>query len=358
MMTSAQACAALRLVYRRAALATLTSRSMVGTMILSAIAMLVSPTPIAYPAPVADPIPRPAVEAILTEFATHPLVAIGEAHRNQQVHDFIVTLVSHPRFAQVVDDVVVEFGATRHQATIDRFVSGETVPVQDLRAVWRDTVNILVWDAPVYERFFRTIRAINERNHGHQLRVLLADPPIDWDHAQHDDWERFASVRDDFAAALIEREVLSKGRRALLIFGSGHVMRDPAYSAVSGRGPNLAELIEARHTGSMVLVWSHMAGWKARELDSRLATWRSPSLARLKGTWLGASAVGPSGTPSLENLADSFLYLGPTRRLTLSTPPATLYDPVYLRELLRRDQIQGGFNATELEQLQKGRLKN
>lgn len=327
--------------------------------LLCAGALFVSALVVVHSTPESDPIPKPAVEAILGEFGRHPLVAIGEAHRNQQVHDFIVTLVSDPRFSQVVDDVVVEFGTSRHQNIIDRYVAGEMVPPQELRLVWRDTVNILVWDAPVYQRFFQTIRTVNRRSQGRRLRVWLADPPVDWDHIRHDDWERVASRRDEYAAALVEREVLSKGHHALLIFGSGHVSRDAAYGAVAGRKPNLAESLAARHAGSILLIWAHMAGWGASKLDPRLSTWRQPALATLKGTWLGASAVGPPGTPTLEQLADSFLYLRPTRLLTTSTPSETLYhDPSYLRELLRRDQIQGGFNAKELDHLRRKYLKN
>src|SRR4051794_15007554 len=117
-----------------------------------------------------DPIPRPAVEEILREFRVRPLVAIGEGHRNQQVHDFVVRLVTDTRFSQVVDDIVVEFGTARHQDIIDRYIAGDSVPPSELRRVWRDTVNILVWDAPVYERFFRTVRTVNQRNQKHRLR--------------------------------------------------------------------------------------------------------------------------------------------------------------------------------------------
>jgi hypothetical protein len=311
---------------------------------------------------VADPIPAPAVESILRAFDTHPLVAIGESHRNQQVHDFIVGLVSDPRFAEKVDDIVVEFGSADHQNIIDRFTEGQSIPLSELRRVWRDTVNILVWDAPVYERFFRSVRAINQRHRDRRLRVLLADPPLEWSSIGHEGWERIAGTRDLYAAALVEREVLATHRRALLIFGSGHVTRDSAYDAYGhapDRKPNLAELLATDHPKSMLLIWAHMAGWATTVVDPRLATWPKPAMALLKGTWLGAINVGPSGqSPTLEQLADAFLYLGSTRRLTISKPAPQLYsDGEYLRELLRRDQIQGGFNASELEQLRKRFLK-
>ena len=127
-----------------------------------------------------DPRPQPAVSAFIRAFDTYPLVAIGENHRNQQVHDFIVSLVTDRRFSEKVDDVVVEFGSARYRDVIDRYTAGDAVPLRELRKVWRDTVNILVWDAPVYERFFRAVRTINQQHPRRQLRVLLADPPIDW----------------------------------------------------------------------------------------------------------------------------------------------------------------------------------
>jgi hypothetical protein len=312
--------------------------------------------------PAGDAAPRPAVDFILHAFDECPLVSIGEQHRNQQVHDFIVALVSDPRFVEKVDDIVVEFGAAEHQAVIDRFVDGQSVPLSELRRVWRDTVNILVWDAPVYERFFRTVRAINQRQRGRRLRVLLADPALDWSSIRRVDWERIARMRDQHAASLVEREVLARGRRALLIFGSGHVTRDTAFDAYGparDRQPNLAELLAGAHPGSILLIWAHVPGWMTNAVDPRLASWTKPAIAPLKGTWLGAINVGPPGqSPTLEQLADGFLYLGATRSQTISRPASDLYrDPVYFRELLRRDQIQGGLNANELEKLRKGHVR-
>src|SRR5206468_1767683 len=129
----------------------------------------------------AEPIPRPALDAIVGAFQQYSLVALGEQHRNQQIHDFIVTLLRDPRFLPQSGDVVVEFGNVRYQSVIDRYTSGDVVAPADLARVWRDTVNILVWDAPVYARLFDTVRAVNRgRPVERRLRVLLADPPIDW----------------------------------------------------------------------------------------------------------------------------------------------------------------------------------
>ena len=314
------------------------------------------------PSTPADPRPQFAIAAIVDAFDKHPLVGLGESHRNQQVHDFIVALVRDPGFLHKVDDIVVEFGSARYQDVMDRYVAGEPVSSDDLRRVWRDTVNILVWDAPVYQRFFETVRAVNRtRPPGSRLRVLLADPPLDWTAIQsREEWERVAATRDEHAAEIVEREVLGKKHRALLIFGSGHLTRD---TAAYGTSPdrqhplNVAEILAGRHPGTILLIWSHTPGWMTSRLDSRLASWSKPSFALLNGTWLGASSVGPRGqSPTLEQLADAFLYLGPTKQQTDSEPSPTIYrDPDYMRELVRRNAIQGGFNTSELERLGKSK---
>ena len=312
-----------------------------------------------------EPVVRPGVAAVAEAFADYHLVALGEAHRNQQIHDFIVMLVRDRRLLPSGGDIVVEFGNARYQAVMDRYIAGDPVATVDVEQVWRDAMNILVWDAPVYARFFATVRSVNQtRPAPTRLRVLLADPPIDWS-TIHDQasWERFVDIRDTHAADVIEREVLAKGHRALLIFGGGHVEREKAFDAFGPpkhpRLANLAELLEAHHPGATLLVWPHMAGWMTSELDPRLARWPRPALARLKGTWLGAAHVGPPlGTPRLEDLADAFLYLGPTTSLTNSKPSPEIYrDTAYLRELLRRNAIQGGANTAELEGLAAMYLK-
>jgi hypothetical protein len=146
---------------------------------------------------------REEVNAILDAFQEHDIIALAEGeHRNQQSASFRLALIRDPRFPAVVNDVVVESGSARYQDTIDRFVRGETVSDADLRHVWQDTTqSSATWDVPLYEEFFRAVRQLNgalprER----QLRVLLGDPPVDWDRIRtREDWIGLPS-RDAFAA--------------------------------------------------------------------------------------------------------------------------------------------------------------
>lgn len=306
-----------------------------------------------------EPLPRAAVPAILNSFERYPIVALGEEHRNQQIHDFIVSLVNTSDFPNHVNDIVVEFGAARYQDLVDRYIAGEAIPLDQLCHVWRDTVNILVWDAPVYQRFFETVRAVNQRiPERKRLRVLLADPIFDWRQVQsNQEWERLAVQRDSHALAVVEKEVLEKGRRALLVFGTGHVMRERAYYSHgrnSQKRPNLTDLLDRIHPGTVFAIWPHTGSWgEISAADGRLASWPAPSLALLKGTWLGRAGVGePGKRPRMQELADALLYLGSAKLQTESRPSDAVYaDPIYLGELLRRDRIQGEHNKSELQRI-------
>ena len=170
------------------------------------------------------------IGAIVEAFRAHSIVAIGnvEFRGNEQCQAFHRSLVRDPRFAAAVNDIVVEFGNARYQDVIDRFIRGEEVPPDSLRRVWQNTTQVeYEWDSPVYEEFFRTVRTVNASlPPARRLRVLLGDPPIDWDKIKTiDDLHKGMGDRDAHAVEVIRREVLSKNRRALVIYGGQHLLR-------------------------------------------------------------------------------------------------------------------------------------
>jgi hypothetical protein len=169
-------------------------------------------------------------DAVLAAFRRHRIVAVGEVHGQQEHHDALQTLLLDPRLPAVVNDIVVEFGNALYQPTMDRFVAGPAVEDRDLRLVWRNTTQspVATLDAPMYEQFFRTVRAANwPLPEGKKIRVLLGDPPIDWARVTTRDDVLAFSDRDGHMASVLKREVVDKGRRALVCYGSRHVMHAP-----------------------------------------------------------------------------------------------------------------------------------
>jgi len=290
---------------------------------------------------------RAFADAIIAAFGQHRLVAIGEIHGQQEHHDALQLLLADPRLPEVVDDIVVEFGNALYQPVMDRFTAGPAVNNPELQLVWRNTTQspVAQWDAPVYEQFYRMVRAVNwTLPQGKQIRVLLGDPPIDWSNVTTGaEAMAFRSQRDSHMASLVKREVLSKGRRALICYGSTHVVHAPP----GARGGGGVALIE-QQTGERAYVIV-AAG------HPRLSSYPRRAVIPCRGTWLESADAAEfdyfppiCGVP-LGALADAVLYLGQVGDQTQSLwNPAIYLDPAYWAELNRRNAITG--NIVNLEQ--------
>jgi len=314
--------------------------------------------------------PRPAVPvqpipAIVEAFRSHNVVALGDAHGNEQAQAFLKSLVRDPKFAEVANDIVVEFGNARYQHLADRFVRGDDVPQDSLRMIWQNTT--IANEIPVDEEFFRVVRTVNaslpkER----QLRVLLGDPPIDWNHVQNRaDHFQWLAMRDSYPAALIQLEVLAKQRRALVVYGQLHFQRKNVMSNLDmqdWRMQTIVSLIESSTPTKVFTIWNFDDQLVALQPD--VASWRAPSLALIRGTTLGAADI-TAFTPTPVRIAfqnetraqiprdqwrslraeeqfDAVLYLGPRSAMTRSPmSPKICSDSAYIAERLRRIALTG-----------------
>ena len=94
--------------------------------------------------------PENATAAIVHAFQTHSIVMFGEAHANRQEYEWLQSAVATPAFADQIDDIVVEFGNSLYQKSVDRYVSGEDVPLEQVQKAWRNTVGSFGPPSPVY----------------------------------------------------------------------------------------------------------------------------------------------------------------------------------------------------------------
>jgi erythromycin esterase-like protein len=117
-------------------------------LVVAATVMAVSPLPAQVVPSRPSAMPVDPISGILDAFRTHAVVALGEGgHGNEQAHRFRLVLVRDPRFARVVNDIVVESGSARYQTVMDRFVAGDDVPREVLVRAWRDTTQPSeIWD--------------------------------------------------------------------------------------------------------------------------------------------------------------------------------------------------------------------
>jgi hypothetical protein len=297
--------------------------------------------------PVSDPKPEDAARATLSAFDTYEIVGLNAAHRGKDEDDFILSLVRRPEFPSTVNDIVVECGNSLYQPVLDRYIDGADVPLSEARQVWRNTTQNMCSASEFYEELFPLVRTINRRLPAtRRLRVVAGDSPIDWNAAKGpsdaDSVEQALIIRDANAAAVIEKQVLAKHRKALMLYGTAHLFH--------GLDGNAVGLLEKNHPGVTFVIYTHASfgcdvpsSKENDALEARMATWAVPSIARIKGTWLAdvpspARPFGPLGA-----MVDAYLYLGPRDLMLAESRPAlTFVDSEFMNELSRRRTIGVG----------------
>ena len=190
------------------------------------------------------------VRALIAAFDQVDVVALGEAHGAFAVDsDLRVALIRHPDFARKVRSIVVEFGSTTEQATLDRYIRGENVTRVQLEQVWKTTTQARfsgIWDSPIYADFLAAVREVNSKLPlDARVRVLGGDPgPGD------------NRSRETAAIAVLKEQVLQKQGKALVIYGAAHFYRTAPkeYLASMGQDTGIVSKLEVDYPGRSLAV--------------------------------------------------------------------------------------------------------
>jgi hypothetical protein len=279
-----------------------------------------------------DPPPQDATTAILSAFDRYDIVGMTAGHSNEKLDEFIVSLVRQRSFASTVNDIVVECGNRGYQSVLDRFIAGDSVPLEDARQTWRHTRVRMCALSGFYDAFFSMVRGLNlQLPKERRLRVLVTEPADGTD-------------RDSSISSVVTTEVLAKHRKALVLIGVGHLFhnekRGTAVSAYEKEYPGRTFVIDT-HNG--FAAFFDLA--RGRELESRMRSWPVPSVVTVKSSWLADLDLPYFMSPfpkrmageSYADLVDAYLYLGPGASLTYEpTPDSILSDDVYLADVSRR----------------------
>jgi hypothetical protein len=292
-----------------------------------------------------------------------------------QEEDSFASLIRDKRFATEVGNLVVEFGDAAQQGTVDRYLSGEDVPYEQLRKVWSDTV---VWIPTVtalgYINFYAQVREVNQGLPPEQrIHVWLGDPPVDWSkiRSKSDLSQVIGNLfreRDSYPADLIATQILAKKKKALVIYGTSHLYAEMRLKA----------LVEQSHPEAFFLVTPY-SGFIEKScsdaFEQAIHDWPYPALAfPVRGSNLNrllrapdchfwpASAFSfpPNETDSEKakemadiedwssgGAGDALLYLGPATSLTESPIAPDLYlDADFRKEIDRRAFMKNGQHLT------------
>lgn len=287
-----------------------------------------------------------AIAQIAKQFDQHPLIMIGELHRWEQLHAFMREMLRNPDFVCRADDIVVEFGNSRLQGLADRYAAGEKVTEAELQSLWRETAVPLGWNSPVYQQFFETVREINQKRIcPRPIRIVLADPPLDWSKIKTaKDYAPWVD-RDASYAEVVDREVMAKHHRAFLLAGQFHVVKQTPDGDEDG--PRAAQLIERKHPGALfTIVAAPPAVAEAMHLEP------APSFKIIRGSELQKADFSVIATgnphkkwPPMGDVVDGVLNVGAQ---TFAYPSPKIYlDPDYQRELRRRAAIIKEFSGQD-----------
>ena len=298
--------------------------------------------------------------SILNLYKQFPIVAVGEGQHNSALtFEWLTTLINEAEFPIVVNNIVVEFGASEYQWVMDAFVNGEDVPDSLFKKCWRETTQILVWDNPIYEKFFREVRTINNKlPKQKRIRILLGDPSFG-----------SKEIHDEHSFHIIENEVLKKGQTALLIYGDLHLIRKDVFTnyadpkVVKKEFLNVIQFLEIHYPGKAFSIWGSVN--TTDSLTNKLLeaeNIQAPALVHTNSSQLGnldfrafypystefrTDSIGNDIETSqhiqmpMKNIVDGIIFRGSWEQQNYLAPkPDNIYaDTIYLNELIRREQI-------------------
>ena len=169
---------------------------------------------------------------LISAFDQVDIVALGEAHGLFRLDSELrIAMVRHPDFAKKVRSIVVEFGSTTEQSTLDRYIRGENVSRAQLEQVWKTTTQAPngIWDQPIYAAFFAAVRDVNSKLPADaRVRVFGGDPgPGD------------NRSRETAAVSVLKEQVLQKHGKALVIYGAAHFYRTMPEGYLSSMGEDI-----------------------------------------------------------------------------------------------------------------------
>jgi hypothetical protein len=306
-----------------------------------------------------------ATASVVRAFDTHDVVMFGEIHGNKQEYEWLRSLIATPEFADRVDDIVIEFGNWLYQNSVDRYVNGEDVPLEQVQKAWRNLAGAIGPPSPVYASFYQMVRETNLTRTGkHQMRIVCGDPYIDWEKVKHrEDIAPYLGNRDQWYTQVVKDEVLAKHHHALLIMGWGHFLRGfpPGQKTLS-----IEQQLRSAGARTYLIVAGTNTNGGYDDLDHRFDSWSAPVVVSLAEGWVGelpampvlsggsiplrpmapnsgpAASAGSIPPLELKDVADALLYLGPRDNLTqVSMPRSELDGTPYGKEMERRLTIEG-----------------
>lgn len=261
-----------------------------------------------------------APQALIDLLQSHQLVGLGENHSISSDDQLMLELAELDAFAQSVDVISIEFGSGGHQADLDRYIAGESLPEADFDAIWQNGTHspVGVIASPFYRAFVHRIREINRTERQNDpIRVVIGDPPVDWSaDPLFDEWQAAMARRDQYWADSII-PALQNGRRVLMIGGLGHMVTpDGAFQIAARVAESQTHVIVLDRHGyencGLDAAWSHLPRNALIELDSVPAGGMDAGPCFNDITFRNGASVPAYQGRTLASMAPYAIHVGPS----------------------------------------------
>lgn len=283
-----------------------------------------------------------AVDFLVEKYKTYNIIAMDEGpHGRVETHKFFRDLVQNEKLNKIVQYVIIEFASTRYQATLDRFINGEKVPLSDLQKVWRETTqsHTPLVEMPVYFKLLESIRKINlKRPLNNRIRVLGGDPGIDWQKiTKRQEYFPMLSQRDVLPSQLAIKYGIDSLKKVLIIFGGAHLtlMGDEKKDSTRWTIPYF---INRKYPNKIFSIGCYITKNDKSGSEPKIAR---NSICQLSNDSLGNKEFtydfDPKNPRKLHKLYNAMYYIGPSGEWH-EDRPATI-DAIFWDELNRRSQI-------------------
>ncbi|WP_111979374.1 hypothetical protein [Algibacillus agarilyticus] len=211
--------------------------------------------------------PLSIVSVVQQALQNKQIVGLGEAHWYFSIFEQLQQLIIDPQLNTDVSDVVIEFGNQQHQALLDDYLAGKTICIQQLNAIWLDSIAFPAWASPHFMHFFKCVRLANQHRPT-PLRIHLVESPQNWPRLNNPLAVMQANAqRDQTLFDYVETHFIKQNKAAFVLFGAHHILKNPIHIkrpfSREKQHQTFGMLMQTAYPDKLLSCWPHIAAKQA-----------------------------------------------------------------------------------------------
>jgi len=228
---------------------------------------------------------RQPVDYIMGLFGTHDIVILCERHHGETTqYDFILDLISDPRFIDRIGNVFTEVGTSSMRGAVHDFLFSENLTEREIEKKALNIYRNLTW-FPMWEKhnFFAFLKQLYSLNNSlaaaKKVNLYFSDMPFSWEGMTREKYKEFRSTlrnRDrTIAKQIIETfneisQSEANRRKALVVMNYRHAFNDRfthLHKSSEVKGENVGRYLFEEYPGRVANVMMNFMAVKIGSTD-------------------------------------------------------------------------------------------